>query len=147
MALTFNGSTNTIAGVAVGGLPDGIVDTDMIAADAVTDAKQALTGAAKAWINFDGTGTVSIRDSYNVSSLTDHATGVYEVSFTSAMANNDYVVTASAIEDYSSATSRSPRIAGPTRADHGTGSVHIASWATNASEYDVEECHVHVIGD
>ena len=39
MALTLNGSANTIAGVAVGGLPDGIVDTDMLADDAVTTAK------------------------------------------------------------------------------------------------------------
>ena len=39
MALTLNGSANTIAGVAVGGLPDGIVDTDMLAAEAVTAAK------------------------------------------------------------------------------------------------------------
>jgi len=39
MALTLNGSNNTIAGLAVGGLPDGIVDTDMIAADAVTAPK------------------------------------------------------------------------------------------------------------
>ena len=40
MALTLNGSANTIAGLAVGGLPDGIVDTDMIAAEAVTKDKQ-----------------------------------------------------------------------------------------------------------
>jgi len=40
MALTLNGSNNTIAGVAVGGLPDGIVDTDMIAASAVTAVKR-----------------------------------------------------------------------------------------------------------
>tara|TARA_R100001443_G_scaffold449_2_gene1648 strand:+ start:6710 stop:7309 length:600 start_codon:yes stop_codon:yes gene_type:complete len=39
MALVLNGSSNTIGGVAVGGLPDGIVDTDMIAANAVTAAK------------------------------------------------------------------------------------------------------------
>ena len=39
MALTLNGSSNTIAGLAVGGLPDGIVDTDMLAADAVTAPK------------------------------------------------------------------------------------------------------------
>ena len=38
MAITVNGS-GTITGVSVGGLPDGIVDTDMIAADAVTSAK------------------------------------------------------------------------------------------------------------
>jgi len=40
MALTLNGSANTIAGVAVGGLPDGIVDADMIATEAVTKDKQ-----------------------------------------------------------------------------------------------------------
>ena len=41
MAITINGSTNTLSGVAVGGLPDGIVDTDMIAANAVTAAKSS----------------------------------------------------------------------------------------------------------
>ena len=45
MAITINGSTNTLTGVAVGGLPDGIVDTDMLAANAVTAAK--ATGSAK----------------------------------------------------------------------------------------------------
>ena len=41
MAIAINGSTNTITGIAVGGLPDGIVDTDMLAANAVTAAKAA----------------------------------------------------------------------------------------------------------
>ena len=45
MALTLNGSTNTIAGVAVGGLPDGIVDTDMLAANAVAAAKSNISGS------------------------------------------------------------------------------------------------------
>ena len=44
MALTLNGSNNTIAGLAVGGLPDGIVDTDMIAATAVTEPKRGAGG-------------------------------------------------------------------------------------------------------
>ena len=41
MAIVINGSTNVISGVAVGGLPDGIVDTDMFAANAVTSAKSS----------------------------------------------------------------------------------------------------------
>ena len=45
---------------------------------------------AKAWVNFDGTGTVAIRDSFNVSSLTDNATGDYTVTFKTAMANANY---------------------------------------------------------
>lgn len=40
MALVFNGTTNVISGVAVGGLPDGIVDTDMLANGAVTATKR-----------------------------------------------------------------------------------------------------------
>ena len=43
MAITINGD-GTISGVSVGGLPDGIVDADMIAADAVTAAKVAFKG-------------------------------------------------------------------------------------------------------
>ena len=43
MALTFNGSNNTIGGLAVGGLPDGVVDTDMVAANAINLAKLGAT--------------------------------------------------------------------------------------------------------
>ena len=42
MAIQINGN-GTITGISVGGLPDGIVDTDMIAANAVTDAKSAIS--------------------------------------------------------------------------------------------------------
>ena len=43
MPITINGS-GTIGGISVGGLPDGIVDTDMIANNAVTSAKSTITG-------------------------------------------------------------------------------------------------------
>jgi hypothetical protein len=54
-----------------------------------------LTGqsAAKAWVNFNGTSTVAIRDSENVSSITDNGTGLYTINFTSSMANGGYSVT------------------------------------------------------
>jgi hypothetical protein len=44
----------------------------------------------RAWVNFDGTGTVAIRASYNVSSITDNATGDYTVNFTTAMVDANY---------------------------------------------------------
>ena len=47
---------------------------------------------AKAWVNFDGTGTVAIRSSYNVSSITDDGTGRYDVNFSTAMTDDDYSV-------------------------------------------------------
>ena len=48
---------------------------------------------AKVWINFKGSGTVSIRDSFNVSSLVDNGTGDYTVNFTNAMSNANYCST------------------------------------------------------
>ena len=47
-------------------------------------------GIAKAWVNFNGTGTIAARDSENVSSLTDHGTGDYSTNFTNAFANTNY---------------------------------------------------------
>jgi hypothetical protein len=46
--------------------------------------------ACRAWVNFNGTGTVSIRASGNVSSITDNGTGDYTVNFTTAMEDDDY---------------------------------------------------------
>ncbi|NBX48434.1 hypothetical protein EBT25_00485 [bacterium] len=44
----------------------------------------------KAWVNFNGTGTVAIRASYNVSSITDNGIGNYTVNFTTAMPDANY---------------------------------------------------------
>jgi len=48
--------------------------------------------AARAWVNFDGTGTPSIRASGNVSSITDNGTGDYTVNFATAMTDANYSV-------------------------------------------------------
>ena len=55
--------------------------------DAAGTGPATLTGqyAAKAWVNFNGTGTVAIRESGNVSSITDINTGRYTANFTAAM--------------------------------------------------------------
>ena len=57
-----------------------------------TAANLGIPGAAKAWVNFNGQGTVAIRDSYNVSSITDNGTGNYTINFTTAMSNSNYSV-------------------------------------------------------
>ena len=51
-----------------------------------------INGSAKAWVNFNGTGTVAIRASFNVSSITDNNTGDYTVNFTNAMPDTNYAV-------------------------------------------------------
>ena len=52
-----------------------------------------VTTNALAWVNFNGTGTVAIRASYNVSSITDNGAGDYTVNFTTALSDANYAVT------------------------------------------------------
>ena len=47
----------------------------------------------KAWVGFNGTGTLAIRDSFNVSSVTDGGTGIYTINFANSMPNENYAVT------------------------------------------------------
>lgn len=81
MPVTINGG----AGVT---FPDGVQQTN-----AVTNTGGSPPYyAARAWVNFNGTGTVAIRAAVNVSSITDNATGNYTVNFTTAMPDANYVV-------------------------------------------------------
>ena len=54
---------------------------------ATTNLQQGL---CKAWVNFDGTGTIATRDTQNISGLTDGGTGVYAIAYTSSLNNDDY---------------------------------------------------------
>lgn len=56
-------------------------------------------GVAKAWVNFNGTGTVAIRASHNVTSITDRGTGAYTVNLTNAMSSANYAVVLGADRD------------------------------------------------
>jgi hypothetical protein len=92
MSIAINGS-GSITGISAGGLPDDCITTADIAANAVTAAKLGTaeqSGLCKAWVNFNGTGTVAIRASYNVSSITDNGTGDYTVNFTTALVDANY---------------------------------------------------------
>lgn len=49
-----------------------------------------VDGSAKAWVNFNGTGTIAIRTAFNVSSITDNGVGNFSVNFTSALTDASY---------------------------------------------------------
>lgn len=59
----------------------------------------------RAWVNFDGTGTVTIRASANVSSITDNGIGDYTVNFTTAMPDANYAAVTNAIDKTASRVS------------------------------------------
>ena len=79
---------------------DSAVDSIVMASDgtlafgaAVADSAGVAIqggGAAQAWVNFIGTGTVAIRRAFNVSTITDNGPGNYTVNFTTAMVDADY---------------------------------------------------------
>lgn len=50
----------------------------------------ATAYGCRAWVNFNGTGTVAIRASGNVSSITDQGTGLYRVNFSTALVDSNY---------------------------------------------------------
>ena len=53
---------------------------------------------AKAWANFNGTGTVAIRESYNISSLVDRGTGLYSLNLSTALSSAECAGAGSAVD-------------------------------------------------
>lgn len=100
-ALTINGNTGqSIGGTQVAQMPANSAMSFVYrqanttwyrnSAPALGNVGTAPVYAARAWVNFNGTGTVAIRASGNVSSITDNGTGQYTVNFTTAMTDANY---------------------------------------------------------
>jgi len=64
-------------------------------------------GLVKSWNCLNGTGTIAVRDSFNVSSIVDITTGSYRTIVTNNLVNSDYATMWEAIETVSSNTARS----------------------------------------
>lgn len=62
----------------------------IVKVDAIQNTSGVEQYLAKAWANFNGTGTVTIRASGNVSSLTDYGTGAYGINFQTNMSDTNY---------------------------------------------------------
>ena len=87
--------------------------------------------ACRAWVNFNGTGTVAIRDSGNVSSITDNGSGDYTVTFTTAMPDASHCAVIGAVnrQDNSSInqTSGFHSSDSSTADNYGAGSIRIST--------------------
>jgi hypothetical protein len=88
--ITLPDSTSTLATTT-----DSITQTQL--ATALNASGSAPIYACRAWVNFNGTGTVAIRASGNVSSITDNGAGNYTVNFTTAMPDANFVTVMSAM--------------------------------------------------
>jgi len=61
-----------------------------IASEGGSASTSLQQGLAKAWIKYNGTGTIAVSDSFNVTSITDEATGTTTITFVNAMNNANY---------------------------------------------------------
>lgn len=88
------GGSDPITPESIGAQEAGICVTppvDMI--DLSNDSNESLNiikRLAKAWINFNGTGTISIRSAFNISSIVDNGTGDYTINFLVPFSNTNY---------------------------------------------------------
>jgi hypothetical protein len=116
MAIVLNGTTGiTAPDIDVTAQATDITTTgDITAVDATLSGDLAFNsgyGSAataygcRAWVNFNGTGTVAIRGSGNVSSITDNGTGLYTVNFSTAMPDTNYSIGWSSTADADSSSS------------------------------------------
>ena len=98
---------------------------------------------AKAWVNFNGDGTVAIRDSHNVSSITDNGTGNYNTEFTNNTDNTNYAVVSNTRENDSD---NNLGVSGPV-AYNVTSAQVLSCNAANANPQDSLFFNVIVFGD
>ena len=74
---------DTITGVATAG-------SIAVTGEGNSTTTNLQQGLAKAWVNLDGTGTIAMRDSFNMSGVTDNGTGDYTYTMTNVMSNANY---------------------------------------------------------
>lgn len=131
--------------LSVGTPSDGTVTTVKVADANITLAKLDTTakqGIAKAWVNFNGSGTVAINDSYNVSSITDNNPGDWTVNFTSAIGNANYAYSAIAAN-----TSASGPLGVRTQTTKTTTALRVLFTNSSSSAADGDSINFIIFGD
>lgn len=95
----------------------------------------AVAYGCRAWVNFNGQGTVAIRASGNVSSITDNGTGQYVVNFTTAMPDANYATNITLFGGNA--------YVGTTHS-MSTGSIGVYGWTTASAFYDSSAVNVSI---
>lgn len=107
--------------------------------------EEIAQGRAKAWVNLNGTGTVAIRDSFNVGSITDVGTGQYQANFTNNMSDANYAVSCAAMNGVNIGTGTAQfNVTWFTT----TSSTKVGTWAqTSGSFADRDHVMIIIFGD
>ena len=110
--------------------------------------EQIQQGRAKAWAIFNGTGTVALADDFNVSSITDHGTGSYQVNFDTAFSTVNYAPQVSSrLEDGSTIINSDNVIASFMNYTQETGNTVLFTRAATSGHLDVDHVYFVAFGD
>lgn len=136
LAAAVTGETGS--GALVFGTSPTLTTPNINSAQIATVSGTAPLYMCRAWVNFNGTGTVAIRASGNVSSITDNGTGDYTVNFTTAMSDANYCV--SGLAYYPAVAVATIGLISRSAANTNVAAINSAGTAT----IDVSEMHVSI---
>jgi hypothetical protein len=125
---------------------EGLQSTLAIGSEGGAVTTSVQQGLAKAWHQFNGTGTVATLDSFNISSLTDNAAGNYSSSYTNSMGNQYYSTSGSCVGSSSSNFWSFITSNGSTE-DIGTASVRFQIIHYEGTSNDQIRANVNIHGD
>ena len=134
----FSAATITTGTVTTLTAPTSTITT-LNAPSGVLATQNGMTGIAKAWVSFGGNGSVTISQSFNISSITRTNTGQYTINFTTAMPNSGY----SAV--FGVLCVSNPYLSGGSIVSQSTSSL-VISTGYYANYLDASICNVAVLG-
>ena len=107
------------------------------------DTQFVVNGSAKSWCNFNGESTIAIRDSLNVTSLTDDGTGDYRTNFSSSMSNANFsgLVMSGTVTEGGGLMQRDEEVRGISSSHLGMYAFHTNSEAARDVEYFATSVH------
>ena len=123
-----------------------VKNTSVYESDGGTSVTQNLVqGLAKVWNNYTQISTTAITDSFNVSGITDTASGVARTSYANPMANAAYVVSGS--HNLPGGNSASVVTGYDNSGDFATGQVSVSTFNASSGRVDVSLSQIAVMGD
>lgn len=105
------------------------------------------SNALQVWANLKTKDTNTLNDSYNVSSTSNPGGDSMRINLTTAFANTNYCVVCGAIEDDTDVTSRTPRVANPTRKNLVTDSITVNACDMSSNQQSIFRIFVAAFGD
>ena len=123
-----------------------VLDADATGVRVDYDGTTNQERIAKAWVNFNGTSTVAIRESYNISSLADRGTGLYSLNLSTALSSVECAGSGSAT-DQDTGTDSTQRNRMVAIIPESTSLVYVNSFDTSGNADDVEIATAIIFGN